>query len=592
MRDYRDLPEEIITKLAENQQRNAFIASTYARNRAKFGKTIIFADRWFQCDYLREALLKHKVKAEVIYSHTDADPGSADARNKRTEDDNKQAIRKFRNNEIDVLINVRMLTEGTDIPDVNTVFLTRQTTSKILLTQMVGRALRGRAAGGTDQAYIVSFVDDWHHGIDWAEYELEGETIDTPPSKTDRPPIHLISVELVRELARQMDSGININEQPFLKFMPLGWYRATIETQAEGSGDTEVVQRLVMVFEQEKAGYEKFIDFLRAVEAKELEPFVEPDVHFDKVCEKLEGLQEGFFSGNLHIGGDLLTNLFYIARHMAQNDRKAPDWFEFEQRDQHDLDRFAEEMMSIKIDRHEEDYKLTQEYKREDRYWEAIYQDYKRFWSHYNACVAYILDKRRGTHPVNPHRGIAPPPAEPTDEVKQTVKLRDRYRCLCCGLTERLMERLQVDHIGPKYHGGDHEETNLQTLCKDCNQLKGLEKISFVTNRSPLDKMLLDFPTLPLPQSVRDIEQWRRFLYRSINFFYKAAVVESVTIGRHGSYAEAWSIKLHPGNEPYWLHIRLRELQERVQNHRAQFNLPGPRKIVIESSTVTLLPRR
>jgi hypothetical protein len=53
-----------------------------------------------------------------------------------------------------------------------------------------------------------------------------------------------------------MDSGININEQPFLKLMPLGWYRAEIETQAEGSGDTEVVQRLVMVFEQEKAGYE------------------------------------------------------------------------------------------------------------------------------------------------------------------------------------------------------------------------------------------------------------------------------------------------------------------------------------------------
>ena len=41
-----------------------------------------------------------------------------------------------------------MLTEGTDVPDVDTVFLTRQTTSKILLTQMIGRALRGPKFGG------------------------------------------------------------------------------------------------------------------------------------------------------------------------------------------------------------------------------------------------------------------------------------------------------------------------------------------------------------------------------------------------------------------------------------------------------------
>ena len=43
-----------------------------------------------------------------------------------------------------MLINVRMLTEGTDVPDLQTVFLTRQTTSQILMTQMVGRAMRDR----------------------------------------------------------------------------------------------------------------------------------------------------------------------------------------------------------------------------------------------------------------------------------------------------------------------------------------------------------------------------------------------------------------------------------------------------------------
>ncbi len=47
VRDYQDLPEEIITKLADNQQRNAFIAKTYADNKERYGKTIIFAARWF-----------------------------------------------------------------------------------------------------------------------------------------------------------------------------------------------------------------------------------------------------------------------------------------------------------------------------------------------------------------------------------------------------------------------------------------------------------------------------------------------------------------------------------------------------------------
>jgi ATP-dependent helicase IRC3 len=42
---YADLPETIISHLAENRSRNAFIAQTYADNCEKYGKTIIFAER-------------------------------------------------------------------------------------------------------------------------------------------------------------------------------------------------------------------------------------------------------------------------------------------------------------------------------------------------------------------------------------------------------------------------------------------------------------------------------------------------------------------------------------------------------------------
>lgn len=132
---YRDIPEHIIEHLAANRQRNEFIASYYVAEKDRFGKTIIFADRWYQCDQIREALRIRGVRADVVYSHIDVDPGNAEARNRRATDENSTVLKQFRNGELDVLVNVRMLTEGTDVPDIQTVFLTRQTTSQILLTQ-------------------------------------------------------------------------------------------------------------------------------------------------------------------------------------------------------------------------------------------------------------------------------------------------------------------------------------------------------------------------------------------------------------------------------------------------------------------------
>ena len=52
----------------------------------------------------------------------------------------------------------------------SSVFLTRETTSQILLTQMVGRALRGPKFGGTETAHIVSFNDNWQRSINFADY--------------------------------------------------------------------------------------------------------------------------------------------------------------------------------------------------------------------------------------------------------------------------------------------------------------------------------------------------------------------------------------------------------------------------------------
>ena len=71
----------------------------------------------------------------------------------------------YREGKVKVLVNVNILTEGVDLPQTKTVFLARPTVSTILMTQMIGRALRGEAAGGTSSAYIVSFVDNWNEHI-------------------------------------------------------------------------------------------------------------------------------------------------------------------------------------------------------------------------------------------------------------------------------------------------------------------------------------------------------------------------------------------------------------------------------------------
>lgn len=583
VKDYRDLPEDLITKLAENRERNAFIAKTYADNKERYGKTIIFADRWFQCEQLRGFLEQQKkgIKVGTVYSHIDADPGSADARNKRDKDENAKVLEAFRNEQLDVLINVRMLTEGTDVPKVNTVFLSRQTTSKILLTQMVGRALRGSKFGGTNQAYIVSFIDNWQSMINWAEYDPleETPTADEVKKVSGRQLMQLISIDLVCRLVRQMDSGVNVNPAPFLTLIPIGWYRVELETLTEGSENTEIVQRLVMVFKNEREIYQRFIEHLKKADIKE---FVEADVCFNSQQQRIQDWQKQFFVNfEEHIGGDLLANLFHITRHMAQNDKEPPDWFDFEQRQEHNLDDVAQRFIDAALGRRQEDEELTKEYDREDRYWKIIYYSYELFKSQYNACVEWLLaTKRRGANPES-HRSTftsdSVPPSEPSDEIKEQVKKRDGFRCLCCGTKHQL----EIDHINPKYHGGDHSLNNLQTLCRTCNGIKELEAINFLNHQTPLEKQPIKLMELPKPEQANDMEQWEQFLRRTVNFLYGCNAVKYVKNNDREWATHSWEIRLHGGNNPRWLKQHLEELKRRIRLGREQAKFYGRVTITI-----------
>ncbi|MBD2304090.1 HNH endonuclease [Chroococcidiopsis sp. FACHB-1243] len=396
--------------------------------------------------------------------------------------------------------------------------------------------------------------------------------------------MQLISIDLVRRLIEQMDGGANINTQPFLTFMPIGWYRVEIETCIEEKESTEIVQRLVMVFEHEKADYENFIEFVKNLEASELKAFIEPVTSFDShLQQKIEKFQDGIFANfGQHIGGDLLSNLFYITCHIAQNDREAPDWFDFQQRQEHDLDALAQAFLSVSMSDLTKDKKLFEEYNRDDRYWKIIYQSYRLFKSQYNACVERLLNDRwTEKSPTNgsTYKPDYPPLPEPSDAVKRQVKERDDYRCLCCGENRRNL--LQIDHINPKYHGGDHSLDNLQTLCSVCNTMKGTEVINFCLHKTLLNAPKATFPHLQLTPSHYKIEahgQSQLNLRRSINFLYYCNAINHTYID-----SSIWQIHLHAGNDPRWILSHQKYLFSEIIQARKKAGYSKPESMVINA---------
>ena len=132
-----------------------------------------------------------------------------------------------------MLINVNILTEGVDLPKTKTVFLARPTVSTILMTQMVGRALRGSVAGGTDTAYVVSFIDDWDEHIAWVNPEslFSGDnTFSDDPSERIQREVRLIAISKIEEFASILDQTIDttaLEKVPFQQRIPIGMYAFT-----------------------------------------------------------------------------------------------------------------------------------------------------------------------------------------------------------------------------------------------------------------------------------------------------------------------------------------------------------------------------
>lgn len=151
---FGELSERLKNQIARSSARNKLILKKYLDSKKRYGKTLIFAVNQMHAETLCNEFKAAGVSCEFAVS------SRADA---------QSVIKDFKNNKFDVLINVQIMTEGSDVPDIQTVFLTRETNSESLLMQMIGRGLRGSKVHGTEVAYIVAFHDTWDTFAYWLD---------------------------------------------------------------------------------------------------------------------------------------------------------------------------------------------------------------------------------------------------------------------------------------------------------------------------------------------------------------------------------------------------------------------------------------
>jgi superfamily II DNA or RNA helicase len=255
---FDDLSEDWLKRIANYEQRNRVIVDHFLANRAKYGKTVVFAINVAHAALLAGRFREAGVRADYVASYRPDD----DRDDSEVARDNKAITQRFRAGELDVLVNVQLLTEGVDIPEIQTVFLTRPTHSEILMRQMVGRALRGPAAGGTADAYLVSFEDHWERFLEWQHpLDLVADIVE-PQEVPDRSGVghrllEMLPWDLIKSTADAIRArGIDYAADAF-EAIPHGWY--VLERMVED----EETRHIVPVYEHQQPCWDAMLDAMQ-----------------------------------------------------------------------------------------------------------------------------------------------------------------------------------------------------------------------------------------------------------------------------------------------------------------------------------------
>lgn len=565
---HKDLPNNIIEDLAKDSARNDLIISDYLINKEDYGKTIIFADRWYQCEYIVEKLRDKNISADSIYSSVSGNrQSSMDGQGRRDNTYNEKVLKDFKDNKLKVLVNIKMLTEGVDVPDVKTVMITRNTTSGILLTQMIGRSLRGQKAGGGEnktQANVVFFMDTWSRLLPFANIvNLDGGTATDKVIRPSVPPMELISIILVKRACRDIEF-LGKENYSSRHFVPVGWFETEYTVAVEQEEDSDDNQELASLHNSVMV-YESYIDSVQNLinEFMKLQNSDKMPKHWAKelydnstLLEEFKSLFPNLIDFDEDIDGNLSGGIAHIIRHIAQNSTE-PEFIRFDVREQYDIDRLA--VNNSNLTRAMEREFLKMEFHDPRKMWRTLYKRYQWFVDAYNQVW-----ERIDANPV----GLSDPIIEEVikhspDEYRDSLLARDLRRCRCCGREHGKGVRLEIDHILPVKLGGRTELNNLQLLCKTCNREKGTELINFLNTSidlvsKPKFRIITTTANEPVECTIK----------RIINFFYRATAVSDVKYHerRNGQYYSKWIIELHRDNDVELLRGHEMELIHFIKN--------------------------
>ena len=144
-----DIPQEIVTALSMSEQYvTAVLGAIEELLDAGHRRVLVFAGTVQHARTLSAILVARDVRSNVVTGLTPVRV-------------REHAIRTFKSDDEApmVLVNFGVLTTGFDAPTASAVVIARPTQSLVLFSQMVGRAIRGPRAGGTETCEVVTVVD-------------------------------------------------------------------------------------------------------------------------------------------------------------------------------------------------------------------------------------------------------------------------------------------------------------------------------------------------------------------------------------------------------------------------------------------------
>jgi superfamily II DNA or RNA helicase len=143
-----DVPASILKKLAGDERRSVLIIRELESMLDRHSRIIVFATTVSHAEMLTAVL---SVRGHNVKCITGETPPAQRA----------ESIGWFKGSSEDqkIIVNFGVLTTGFDAPRTSAALIARPTKSLVLYSQMVGRAIRGKKAGGNEKAEIVTVVD-------------------------------------------------------------------------------------------------------------------------------------------------------------------------------------------------------------------------------------------------------------------------------------------------------------------------------------------------------------------------------------------------------------------------------------------------